>query len=219
MLAFQESNFTPRTTWCLVDSNPEMLDAAKTHFLHQTPATRFLLSSAESTPIHDYSMDGVLIGSAIHWMDRPALLQECLRILKPKAPLLIFEYQFPQFPENPTLSAWIKSQFNALWKAPQQKPRGKFEELLAPFLECPRMTLIPQAQVPMKMPMSPRALAGFLFSQSRYQHHEQSLLKREREPYRERVANKLNDLTQGKQWTGDFRLDFRLFLNDPQDSA
>ena len=195
----------------LVDLNPAMLHSAEAEL-----NAVMIHAPAEETTLPTGSVDGILIGSAVHWMNRETLVDEIQRILKPMRPVFIFEYQFPVFKKYPELNQWIKNQFNTRWRAPSQTPRGTFEELLGPFFKNPAFELKKNPTLPMVLPMTLPQLAGFLFSQSRYQHHELTISEEQRLGERQRILQQMTTLVgpirEEKPLLGDFRLDFRTFV-------
>lgn len=128
--------------------------------------TQFLQAPAEATGLPAQSADAVMIASAYHWMNRPAVNAEILRLLKPGGRVQIFEYQFPKAPEHPRLNEWIRRQFNTTWKFPQQQPRGTLEdltaELRAHFTHHTPLAL-PYFDAELSLP----ELVGLIFSQAR----------------------------------------------------
>jgi hypothetical protein len=160
-------------------------------------------------------------------MDAQLTAQECSRLLRPAGKLLIFEYQFPKAiaPEAAPLNEWVRRQFNEKWRAPGQRPRGKFSELLEPFASAshlkrnhPEKTL----PCPMNLKLSATDFSGLLFSQSRTQHFEASLTSAEEvHAHRKEVTERVKALWPTPR-TGetsalsfDFKLHFASFTKAP----
>ncbi len=212
----------------LVDPDFLLLEKSKNQAAFQDGATvRFVRSAAEKTPLDSASQDLILIGSAVHWMDAQLTAQECSRLLRPAGKLLIFEYQFPKAiaPEAAPLNEWVRRQFNEKWRAPGQRPRGKFSELLEPFASTstlkrnhPEKTL----PCPMILNLEPGEFSGLLFSQSRTQHFEARLTSKEEvRAHRKEVTEKVKTLWptprsgEASALSFDFKLQFASFTKAP----
>ena len=65
-----------------VEPNREMREAAE-RLLAGWPNFRSVDGAAESTPLPDASVDGVVAGQAFHWFNGPAAVAEFRRILRP----------------------------------------------------------------------------------------------------------------------------------------
>jgi ubiquinone/menaquinone biosynthesis C-methylase UbiE len=212
----------------LVDPDSSLLEKSKTQAaFHEGVTVHLVQSAAEKTPLDAASQDLILIGSAVHWMDAQLTAQECSRLLRSAGKLLIFEYQFPKAidPEAAPLNEWVRRQFNEKWRAPEQRPRGKFSELLEPFARAshlkrnhPEKTL----PCPMNLKLSATDFSGLLFSQSRTQHFEASLSSPEEvHAHRREVTERVKALWPTKQpsevgaLSFDFKLQFASFTKAP----
>ena len=165
-----------------------------------------LTTSAEKTGLTTGTVDAVLIASAYHWMNRPAVNDELLRILKPGGAALIFEYRFPIVAARPKLNEWIRRQFNTLWKLPEQTPRGKLKELLQALLVRPEVKQWrPLGDLPGTPPffeqqLTVEALAGLIFSQARFESYSRSLLGNEaRAHHRTDIGARLHEFFDGAE--------------------
>lgn len=65
----------------------EPLDEMRAILSSQLPAARTLAGSAEHLPLADASVDAVAVGSAFHWFDESAALEEIARALRPRGVL------------------------------------------------------------------------------------------------------------------------------------
>jgi SAM-dependent methyltransferase len=54
------------------------------------PGVEAMLGTAEATGLPDASVDAVVIGSALHWFDRPAADREIARVLRPGGAVGVF---------------------------------------------------------------------------------------------------------------------------------
>ncbi len=210
----------------LVDPDSLLLQKSKTQAAFQEVASlRLVQSPAENTPLDARSQDLILIGSAVHWMNGGKTAQECVRLLRPRGKLLVFEYQFPKalHPEATSLNEWVRRQFNEKWRAPEQRPRGKFSELLEPFAAQSGLSRDHREKTlpcPMILKLSATDFSGLLFSQSRTQHFEEALGSRDEVlKHRKEVTEKVQALWPTPQTSGlkpealefDFKLQFASF--------
>lgn len=62
-----------------VDPSPKMLDQLRT----AVPGVTALEGTAESIPLDDATVDGVVVGQAWHWVDQERALPEVARVLRP----------------------------------------------------------------------------------------------------------------------------------------
>ncbi len=205
----------------LVDPDPLLLQKSKTQAAFQDVGSlRLVQSAAETTPLEASSQDLILIGSAVHWMDGEKTAKESVRILRPGGKLLVFEYQFPKalHPEAASLNEWVRRQFNEKWRAPEQRPRGKFSELLKPFAAHSGLSRAHREKVlpcPMILELSATDFSGLLFSQSRTQHFEEALGSSDEVlKHRKEVTEKVQALwpaskTQSQK-PGALKFDFKL---------
>lgn len=128
---------------------------------------------AEATSLPDAYADVITIASAYHWMNRPQVDREMLRLLKPGGRIQIFEYQFPKAEGQPELNEWIRRQFNTLWKFPDQKPRGSLRQLVEPLVRHPEVKSVLEVRdfAPVcdsfTLDLRLDELVGLIFSQAR----------------------------------------------------
>jgi len=187
-----------------LDHDPMMIQEAQQYFQKNHPQFKidWQLGSAEKTSLENSSIDAVLVGSAIHWFEPLKTLVEINRILRPQGPLFIFEYQFPRSIKNQELNQWIKTQFNILWKAPHQKPRGSLKELVKPYLD--NFELLEVLSPEMYLDLSVDDFFGDLISQSRYLHYESTL--NDIQNYRTEIHQKIASFFESKTDIFDFQL-------------
>lgn len=187
-----------------LDHDAKMLEVGKQHFLKHYPKINvdWKVASAENTNLDRSSIDAILVGSAIHWFEPLKTLAEINRILKPRSFLFVFEYQFPRSLKNLALNQWIKTQFNTLWKAPQQKPRGSLKELIKPYLKS--FEQIEVLSPPMHLDLTADDFFGDLISQSRYLHYESTLSHVQN--YRSEIYHKITQTFESKSDVFDFQL-------------
>jgi hypothetical protein len=101
----------------------------------------------------------------------------------------------------------VRRQFNLLWKAPGQRPRGDFREVVSPLGEGWRR--LDEGRVPMRLALGAREVQGLILSQSRYLHYERALPDPAVE--RSRVARELERHLVGESPEWDFALKRALF--------
>lgn len=188
----------------LVEPDLELLNTAKKVLATKSAIAKidFIHSRAESIAIPNQSVDLVLVGSAWHWMDPNQTKNEITRILKPGGVVYIFEYQFPKgVPLHSELNEWIRRQFNLFWRAPNQTPRGSLKEITEVFRKPGGAAHFAErtgAKFSESVPLSPQFLAGFIFSQSRFQHYLETLPECDRPIYKKQVFEKLTELYDGR---------------------
>ncbi len=160
-----------------VERDSGMLKDARAAFPNER--VQFIQAAAEQTGLPPKSVDAVVIASAYHWMDRPKVDAEILRILKPGGTVQIIEYQFPKAPEEPELNEWIRRQFNTLWRFPDQKPRGRLESLaigLVPHFEkCLSVQNFAPGAESFDAKLTEDEFLGLIFSQARALSYTNSL--------------------------------------------
>jgi SAM-dependent methyltransferase len=134
-----------------VDPAPEMLAAA---FRHRSVA--YVCAVAERLPLADGCCDLVSIGSAFHWCEPGALVDELDRVTRDRAWLLVYDLEFAGFEESTQFIHWIRSDY---WRRlPRCPHHAAFDAAKTPrFSVVKRETLV--AHVPMTVE---RALAFFL---------------------------------------------------------
>lgn len=192
-----------------LDPDPGMISEARNLAEAHELAGRlhFAVASGEHTGLRSESVHAVTVGSAFHWMDREAAREEFHRVLLTSGLVRIFEYQFPKTAQLPELNEWIRRQFNLVWKAPGQVPRGDFAQLTSVFRDDCRFRFTAEAKPPMHQPLSAADLAGLLFSQSRVLHFERTLSEPEKELFREETLERIRAwIPEGETALFDFRL-------------
>ena len=196
-----------------IDPDPEMIARAKVMVENTDQRLSFRLGSGEETGLDSQSLDGITVGSALHWMDPARTGNEFKRILRPKGVVRIFEYQFPKAVSHPVLNEWIRRQFNLHWKAPHQEPRGNFKELTAVFRTDPEFRLKGEMRPQMVLPLTAAELTGLILSQSRVLHFEDGLTAGEKQSFRGAVLEKLTfEMKAGVRHDFDFKLAWVEFL-------
>ena len=183
--------FFPAAEVTLLEPDPFMLEAAVKYL----DGVRGIQGSAEKIPLPDESLDTVIVGSAWHWMNSEKAISELLRVLRPGGMIFIFEYQFPKAEaKGGQVNEWIRRQFNLVWKAPAQTPRGSLFEITEPLRSHACLHQKSFVQLTEGLSLSPQFLGGVIFSQSRYQHFELSLPESERDPVRFSIIENLERL-------------------------
>ncbi len=211
-----------------VDPDPQMLARARQVACEDGSDARIELriswseGTGEATGLDDSSVDGILVGSAFHWMDAARTRDEFLRILRnprknpgfesggPRGPIFIFEYQFPKSTQLPELNEWIRREFNLRWKAPGQKPRGDFTQVTSALREDPRFKLVIEEKPPMIQMLTPDQLAGLLLSQSRVLHYERQLAGHAGEEESHRFRSEVRAAVRHRMKDASAEFDFRL---------
>jgi len=193
----------------LVDRDPKMIDEAKFVLAPygNTPLSfAFQVGEADNPETFSHfkeeSIDLITIGSALHWMDRAQVAQISKRLLRSDGFLFAFEYQFPKALGHFELNHWIKSEFNKNWKAPLQKPRGKFEDFFQPFLGD--FKKIPLPKFKWIEALNQEQFLNQLFSQSRYLQFEKNLPPDEVALYREEISKKIEPFFSDSTLEFDF---------------
>lgn len=69
------------------DISPEQIDVANS--FNQRSNVTYVVGRGEAIPADDSSVDLVISGLAVHWMDIPRFLIECNRVLKPECAVAI----------------------------------------------------------------------------------------------------------------------------------
>ena len=176
-----------------IDPDPAMLAAAKSLFLGSPfeKQTHWKTGTAEDLPLARASLDGLLVGSAFHWMNAQRASFEFHRVLKPQGLLRLFEYQFPKALSHPELNEWIRQQFNEKWRAPGQVPRGSFKQVTQIFRESSHWLLRGERRPEMILSLSEKQLTGLILSQSRVYHYERSLPEGQRVAFRMTLSQEI----------------------------
>jgi ubiquinone/menaquinone biosynthesis C-methylase UbiE len=187
-----------------VEPDPSMLACAPDTIREKTPEFEKLiewkLAPAEKTGLPSGCASAITIASAYHWMQRPSVDDEIIRLAAAGACVQIFEYQFPKAENQPELNEWIRRQFNTVWRLDEQKPRGSLRELCqgltshSRVLEVFNLANAPELGV-MSRQLTADELLGLIFSQARAVRH---LARLESDATRE----------QHQQWTREHLLDF-----------
>jgi len=198
-----------------IDPDAKMLEQAK--LLTQTSgfSVDLQLGSGEQTGLKSLSLDAAIIGSAFHWMDPMKAKDELARILKPQGLIRIMEYQFPKASNHPGLNEWIRRQFNLYWKAPNQKPRGTFIELLSGFQSDQRFHKTGSDTPRMILSLTLGDLHGLLWSQSRVLCYLATLTENEKERHCDEVRSRLEREFENSQMNFDFKLQWIEFGRMP----
>ena len=190
-----------------IDPDPEMIAQARGLLAGTDYHVDFKVGSGEQTTLESATVDGILVGSAFHWMDPQQTKIEFRRILRPKGLIRLFEYQFPKAIKLPTLNEWIRRQFNLFWKAPGQEPRGNFKDLTSIFRTDSEFEMVGEARPEMILPLNAEKLSGLLFSQSRVLHFENELAAFERQKFRDGVLEEITrEMKSGVEHDFDFKL-------------
>ncbi len=191
-----------------VEPDPGMLEAAQdlVRTFGWQDRIRFSLGSGEASGLAEASFDGVLVGSAFHWMDPVSTRSEFVRILRPRGIVHLFEYQFPKAIRLRELNDWIRRQFNLHWRAPGQVPRGDFGQVTAAFKEHPAFEKCGEGRPPMVQELTAGELAGLLLSQSRLLHFESTLPESEKAGFRDQIRGEVDARWGNTRESFDFRL-------------
>lgn len=191
-----------------VEPDPGMLEAAQglVRSLGLSESVRFSPGSGEASGLAGTSVDGVLVGSAFHWMDPVSARSEFVRILRPRGIVHLFEYQFPKAIRLQELNDWIRRQFNLHWKAPGQVPRGDFGQVTAAFKDHPAFEKCGEGRPPMVQELTAGELSGLLLSQSRLLHFESTLPESEKAGFRDRIRAEVDARWGNTRESFDFRL-------------
>ena len=186
--------FYPHGRFTLLDPDQNMLEAAGIHLKALSIDAEWIHGRSDQIPLPDQSIDGVLVGSAWHWMKQPDTVLELNRVLKPGGWVFVFEYQFPKaLPQWSDLNEWIRRQFNLNWKAPSQSPRGSLFEITEVIRGHSQFSQFSSIEFKEMVELSPEFLAGVIFSQSRYQHFEASLSETDRTKDRNEIIASLRE--------------------------
>lgn len=197
-----------------VDPDPRMLEQARVLAEREgfAESVEWSEGKGEASGLGDRSVDAILVGSALHWMDPWGSRDEFLRLLRPRGLVLAFEYQFPKAPAHAGLNEWIRREFNLRWKAPDQRPRGDFDHVTRGLREDPRLALLERRRsVPMAQVLGPEDLQGLLLSQSRVLHYEETLGPGRLDEFRSRLLSELRDRMPAAGARFDFALTSSLF--------
>lgn len=195
----------------LVDPDTAMLEECRSHFRDSPLVVTTLESKAEEATFSDHETDGVLIGSALHWMRSETVIEKIRTAMKKDGFIFVFEYQFPRTHQNSALNDWIRKKFNSEWRAPGQSPRGSFRDLLAPFDRAFSRLLF---QVPnWETELNQEDFLGQLFSQSRYLHSESTLNASEVTERRREIQKSISEIWgTSDHLRFDFYLDAALYI-------
>lgn len=88
---------------CMVtglDASPELIEQAKKLDEAQGLSTQYYHARAENTGLTSASYDVISAGTCWHWLDRPKVALECLRLLKPGGKLVISHLDWLNLPGN-----------------------------------------------------------------------------------------------------------------------
>jgi ubiquinone/menaquinone biosynthesis C-methylase UbiE len=189
-----------------VEPDPRMLQQADLLIRDSGYEVERCLGTGENTGLPANSLDAVLIGSAFHWMDPQKSKEELVRILRPRGLIRIMEYQFPKAVQHAELNEWVRRQFNLFWKAPNQKPRGTFKEMMGGFKLDPRFARTASGSPPMIQSLMAMDLFGLLWSQSRVLCYLNTLDEVEKEAHGAEVRMQLEKAFEGREMPFDFKL-------------
>ena len=90
-----------------IDPAPEMI-----HRADRIEGVRYLVGSAEREPLASACCDLITVCSAFHWFGGSASLDECRRIGRPGAPLVLYSNSLLGGTENcPEFSSWFEGEF------------------------------------------------------------------------------------------------------------
>lgn len=187
-------HFPAVSAMCLSDPDPRMLERAD--FSGEFPDLRVqrVCSTAEAFSPRE-PVDGILIGSAWHWMNPHLVLDQVIRVLRPGGFLLVFEYQFPKaigHARAPELNEWVRRQFNQVWRAPGQTPRGSLGELLEPVRKHRDFAWRGSRSLLQTQDLDATEFEGVVVSQSRYLAHESTLSPAQKSAEREAMREMLS---------------------------
>lgn len=135
----QRSLPRPGLHWTGVDPNADMLAYAAEAAARSATVFKGHCAPAEDIDAWKGSYDAAVFASSLHWID-PMIVGPILRErLRPKAPILWTEYQFPKVQlEDPAqsqaLNDWIRDNFRSRWKFEGQRSRGRFRDLVKTWL-------------------------------------------------------------------------------------
>jgi ubiquinone/menaquinone biosynthesis C-methylase UbiE len=178
----------PRLQVMLLEPDLGMLKQAR--LLH--PDAKWLHSTSDQIALADASVDGVLVGSAWHWMNYESTTLELERVLVTNGLVYVFEYQFPKAKDFLELNEWVRRQFNLYWKAPSQIPRGSLFEITGSLRQSRDLSQSARVSVNEIREHTAEEFAQMIFSQSRYLHFEESLPEKDREIYRLKIRHELS---------------------------
>lgn len=106
-----------------IDPSPSML----ARLTERLPEVDARVGSAEATGLADASVDAVVIGSALHWFDRPAADHEIARVLRPGGVVGVFGNQ------RDTRTAWVAVLNRLIDDATKHAPRPDHIGSLVPL--------------------------------------------------------------------------------------
>ena len=112
-------------------------DASKNQIAHAIafPNIRYLVSSAEQTPIESESVDLITVAQALHWFDIEAFFKEANRVLKKSGILAVWSYGMLEI--DPALDALIHSfayeKLGPYWPEERKLVESKYAEIQFPF--------------------------------------------------------------------------------------
>ncbi len=184
--------FFPESQFVLVEPDQKMLQVASSSDAPFRYRPEHLVSKAEDFEVRA-PFDGVLIGSAWHWMNHPLAISRIEKHLKPGAFVFVFEYQFPKAvgAGSLELNEWIRREFNLRWRVLDQKPRGTLEELTEVFRASGTFNERARVEFEETQNYSFQDWCGFIFSQSRYLDYEKRMSDEEKVQERARVSEAL----------------------------
>lgn len=188
----------------LVDPDPGMIHESRARFSPSSLTFEYKCSKAEAADLGVDHYDRAIVGSAFHWMSAEKVIEKISSHVK--GFIFVFEYQFPRAINRADLNDWIRKKFNTEWKAPAQRPRGSFRELLFPLDRALKRT--PFSSPEWKMPLTFESFMGQVFSQSRYLHSEAELTANDVRDRRHRIEVELKGV-----WGDAETLDFDFYLD------
>jgi SAM-dependent methyltransferase len=197
-----------------VDPDPSMLARGEIADEFSRVRLEKVCAPAESFDV-PCRVDGVLIGSAWHWMNSSAVLDGLTQRLKPGGWLAIFEYQFPKAYGAGSahgINEWVRRQFNQVWKPLGQTPRGSFDELLEPARTHRDFSFRAKNSVTRVWGLDVEAFEGVIVSQSRYLAHEARLPPEEKALARNALRAALQDFWGNQGGISfEYRFEIRIF--------
>ncbi len=104
-----------------IDPSPDMLSLAK-------PGLNidYRLGNAEQLDLPDHSVDLITVASGLHWFKHTDFFAEARRVLKPEAPLIVYEnaYRGDTANDNQKLKRWYTEDYQNAFPSP---PRNRFD--------------------------------------------------------------------------------------------
>ena len=146
-------------------------DASQAQLAHapRGKGLAYVRSTAEASGLRAASVDAVVVAQAVHWFDIPAFFAEARRVARPGGLVAVWTYG------NPSVDAAIDAVIAPFYSdvvGPYWPPERRMIERLYQDIDVP-FAPVPAPDIPLRMPMTLDALAGYIGTWSAVQRYRE----------------------------------------------